>query len=148
MSWRCKESHITSSTRHGLKATMGGQGRKSMIPFKGDIIAYMNERRDNNKFVRVFHLMQWIRRNQKPWLVSYIEAKKSHSGYESLRCMLLRFCTRNRFRHRKACVSKLSQEVLDSVWLGYAVYFHTKYAAYPKHTILNADETGHPGVPG
>ncbi|KAF0712223.1 hypothetical protein AaE_012083, partial [Aphanomyces astaci] len=70
---------------------MGGQGHKSMIPFKGDIIAYMSERRDNNKFVRVFHLMQWIRRNQKPWLVSYIEAKKSHSGYESLRCMLLRF---------------------------------------------------------
>ncbi|ETV73052.1 hypothetical protein H257_12088 [Aphanomyces astaci] len=108
---------------------MGGQGRKSMIPFKGDIIAYMSERRDNNKFVRVFHLMQWIRRNQKPWLVSYIEAKKNPETPKSL------------------CV-ELSQEVLDSVWLGYAVYFHTKYAAYPKHTILNADETGPPGAPG
>ncbi|RQM30515.1 hypothetical protein B5M09_012331 [Aphanomyces astaci] len=116
--WRCKESHITSRSRHGLKATMGGQGRKSMIPFKGDIIAYMSERRDNNKFVRVFHLMQWIRRNQKPWLTP-----------------------------KSLCV-ELSQEVLDSVWLGYAVYFHTKYAAYPKHTILNADETGPPGAPG
>ncbi|ETV85370.1 hypothetical protein H257_03128 [Aphanomyces astaci] len=122
---------------------MGGQGRKSMIPFKCDIIAYMSERRDNNKFVRVFHLMQWIRRNQKPWLVSYIEAKKSPEvGYESLRCLLLRFCTRNRFRHRKPCVSKLSQEVLESVRLGYAAHFHTKYAAYPKHTILSAKETG------
>ncbi|RQM31407.1 hypothetical protein B5M09_013852 [Aphanomyces astaci] len=141
--WRRKESQITSSTRHGRKATMGGQGRKSMIPFMGDIIAYMSEWRDNNKFIRVFHLMQWIRRNQKPWLVSYIEAKKSpEDDYETLRCLLLRFCTRNRFRHRKPCVSKLSQEVLDSVWLDYAAYFHTKYAAYPKHTILNADETG------
>ncbi|RLO13726.1 hypothetical protein DYB28_011050 [Aphanomyces astaci] len=122
--WRRKESQITSSTRHGRKATMGGQGRKSMIPFKGDIIAYMSKRRDNNKFSS-----------------EYITSCNG-SGE-----------TKSRGSHRKPCVSKLSQAMLDAVWLGYAAHFHTKYAAYPKHTILNADETGlyydmPPGDPG
>ncbi|RHY61038.1 hypothetical protein DYB34_013435 [Aphanomyces astaci] len=141
--WRKKEQQITSSKRHSRKATLGGQGRKPMIPFAADLLYYMRERRSNNKYVRVFHLMQWIRRHKNDWLVAYIAAKKSEEvGFESLRCLLLRFCARNRFTHRKPCVSKLSQVVLDSVWLGYAAHFHTKYADYPKSTILNADETG------
>ncbi|RLN99774.1 hypothetical protein DYB28_015054 [Aphanomyces astaci] len=141
--WRKKEQQITSSKRHGRKATLGGQGRKLMIPFAADLLYYMRERRSNNKYVRVFHLMQWIRRHKNDWLVAYIAAKKSEEvGFETLRSLLLRFCARNRFTHRKPCVSKLSQVVLDSVWLGYAAHFHTKYADYPKSTILNADETG------
>ncbi|RHY81763.1 hypothetical protein DYB35_009601 [Aphanomyces astaci] len=79
----------------------------------GDIIAYMSKRRDNNKFSS-----------------EYITSCNG-SGE-----------TKSRGSHRKPCVSKLSQAMLDAVWLGYAAHFHTKYAAYPKHTILNADETG------
>ncbi|RQM31092.1 hypothetical protein B5M09_013556, partial [Aphanomyces astaci] len=113
-----KEQQITSSKRHSRKATLGGQGRKRMIPFAADLLYYMRERRSNNKYVRVFHLMQWIRRHKNDWLVAYIAAKKSEEvGFESLRCLLLRFCARNRFTHRKPCVSKLSKVVLDSVWI-------------------------------
>ncbi|RLO00723.1 hypothetical protein DYB28_013879, partial [Aphanomyces astaci] len=113
-----KEQQITSSKRHGRKATLGGQGRKPMIPFAADLLYYMRERRSNNKYVRVFHLMQWIRRHKNDWLVAYIAAKKSEEvGFESLRCLLLRFCAET-------------------------AHSDTKYADYPKSTILNADETG------
>ncbi|RLO03860.1 hypothetical protein DYB28_009776, partial [Aphanomyces astaci] len=40
---RKKEQQITSSKRHGRKATLGGQGRKPMIPFAADLLYYMRE---------------------------------------------------------------------------------------------------------
>ncbi|RHZ22754.1 hypothetical protein DYB37_008379 [Aphanomyces astaci] len=116
--WRKMEQQITSSKRHSRKATLGGQGRKPMIPFAADLLYTCAS------------------------AVPTTTKKSEEVGFESLRCLLLRFCARNRFTHRKPCVSKLSQVVLDSVWLGYAAHFHSKYADYPKSTILNADETG------
>ncbi|RHY00929.1 hypothetical protein DYB36_012915 [Aphanomyces astaci] len=68
--WRRKKSDIMASQRNGRKATLGGQGRTTIIPFTEPLLAYMREQRDNNKHVRVFHMMQWVRRNHKPWLTS------------------------------------------------------------------------------
>ncbi|RHZ03113.1 hypothetical protein DYB37_013869 [Aphanomyces astaci] len=116
--WRRKESDIMASQRNGRKATLGSQGRKTIIPFTEPLLAYMLEQRDNNKHERVFHMMQWVRRSHKLWLTSYIEAKRNEEiRFESL-------------------------PILDAVWLGYTAHFHSKYASYAKATIYNADETG------
>ncbi|RHY85853.1 hypothetical protein DYB37_013855 [Aphanomyces astaci] len=64
---------------------MGGQGRKSLFPFKDDLLEYMRGQRAKEMYLRLLHLILWIKRNHQPWLLQYIEAKKSFaSGYESL----------------------------------------------------------------
>ncbi|RHX99775.1 hypothetical protein DYB25_003444 [Aphanomyces astaci] len=141
--WRNNEHAILHSKRHGSKGSLGGQGRKTIIPFKDALLAYIDERRDEEKFVRVFHMMRWIRRNKHEWLTTYLSTKKNAStGYDSLCCLLRRFCTRERLSQRVPCVNKVRQEVLDDVWLGYAAHFWDKYHDVPCSQILNADETG------
>ncbi|KAF0774880.1 hypothetical protein AaE_001420 [Aphanomyces astaci] len=88
-------------------------------------------------------MMRWIRRNQHEWLTTYLNTKKNPSiGYDSLCCLLRRFCTRERLSQRVPCVNKVRQEVLDDVWLGYAAHFWSKYHDVPRSQILNTDETG------
>ncbi|RLO05968.1 hypothetical protein DYB28_000960 [Aphanomyces astaci] len=91
---------------------------------------------------RLFHLMRWVKANKMAWLVQYLSSKTSDAvAYKSFRTLLLRFSYRHRFRHRIPCKRKVSQQVLDSVWLGYAATFWDKYAQYDKSRILNVDET-------
>ncbi|RHY74553.1 hypothetical protein DYB30_012966 [Aphanomyces astaci] len=62
-------------------------------------------------------------------------------AFNSFRSLLLRFAERHRFRHRTPCISKVTQRVLDEVWLGYAASFWSKYAQYDRSQLLNVDET-------
>ncbi|RHY42024.1 hypothetical protein DYB30_007009 [Aphanomyces astaci] len=141
--WRTNEAKILASKRHGRLATLGGQGLRELIPFKNELLAFMRDRRGTERYVRVFHLMRWVKRHHRPWLVDYLSTKKNDAvGYNSFRTLLLRFSYRHRFRHRVPCKSKLSQQVLDDVWLGYAASFWNKYSEYDKSQILNVDETG------
>ncbi|ETV70210.1 hypothetical protein H257_14242 [Aphanomyces astaci] len=71
--WRSKEDKIMANKRHNRCATMGGQGAKEIIPFKDDLLAFMRGRRDEERYVRVFHLMQWVKQYQKDWLVHDID---------------------------------------------------------------------------
>ncbi|ETV84994.1 hypothetical protein H257_02887 [Aphanomyces astaci] len=140
--WRTNEAKILASKRHGRLATLGGQGLRELIPFKNELLAFMRDRRGTERYVRVFHLMRWVKRHHRPWLVDYLSTKKNDAvGYNSFRTLLLRFSYRHRFRHRVPCKSKLSQQVLDDVWLGYAASFWNKYSEYDKSQILNVDET-------
>ncbi|RLO05646.1 hypothetical protein DYB28_007288 [Aphanomyces astaci] len=112
-------------------------------PDDDDLLGYMPDRHTTEKYLPVFHLILWIKRNHRPWLRQYIETKKTFaSGYESLGHLLHRFCKRHRFSHRVPCPNKVHQVVLDDVWAGLSVNFWTKYEAYDKSDIYNADETG------
>ncbi|RQM31301.1 hypothetical protein B5M09_013735 [Aphanomyces astaci] len=118
--WRSKEDKIMANKRHSRCATMGGQGAKEIIPFKDDLLAFMRGRRDEERYVRVFHLMQWVKKYQKAWLVQYLASKKSEAV---------------------AFNSRVTQRVLDEVSLGYAASFWSKYAQYDRSQLLNVDET-------
>ncbi|RHZ08206.1 hypothetical protein DYB31_006376 [Aphanomyces astaci] len=62
----------------------GRPGAEVIFPFKDDLVGYMRDRRTKEKYLRVFHLILWIKRNHRPWLLQYIESKKTFaSGYES-----------------------------------------------------------------
>ncbi|ETV64620.1 hypothetical protein H257_18505 [Aphanomyces astaci] len=73
---------------------MGGQGPKSLFPFKDDLLEYLRGRRAKKKYLR------------------YIEAKKS---YESFGHLLRHVCKRHRFSHRIPCANKVHRFVLDNV---------------------------------
>ncbi|RHY81293.1 hypothetical protein DYB35_009893 [Aphanomyces astaci] len=141
--WRSKEELILHNKRHGRCPTMGGQGKKPLMPFQEELLGYMRDRRDKEKYLRAFHLMLWVKRNQRPWLEQYLLTKKNPAnGYECLSRLLRRFCASHRFSHRVPCVNKVTQAVLDEVWIGYAVHFWAKYSEYDRSRIFNADETG------
>ncbi|RHY98934.1 hypothetical protein DYB35_009802, partial [Aphanomyces astaci] len=138
--WRRRKDKIIFSKRHSRRATLGGQGHRELIPYKDELLAYMRDRRGTQRYVRVFHLLWWIKANKKPWLEQYLATKTNEEvAYRSFRTLLMRFSYRHRFRHRVPC--KLSQKVLDAVWLGYAATFWNKYAPYDKRQIINVDET-------
>ncbi|RHY11952.1 hypothetical protein DYB25_008920 [Aphanomyces astaci] len=140
--WQARRDKILASRRHSRHATLGGQGLQELIPFKDEPLAYMRDWRGSERYVRVFHLMRWVKANKMAWLVQYLSSKTSDAvAYKSFRTLLLRFSYRHRFRHRIPCKRKVSQQVLDSVWLGYAATFWDKYAQYDKSQILNVDET-------
>ncbi|RHZ07473.1 hypothetical protein DYB31_012108 [Aphanomyces astaci] len=112
--WRSRESAIMASKRHSRHATLGGQGRRELLLFKDDLLAYMRAKRDSEEHLRVFHLMRWVNTNHKEWLVQYPASKKNEAvAYQSFRSLMHRFADRNRFRHH-----------------------------VPKSQILNVDETG------
>ncbi|RHY43303.1 hypothetical protein DYB34_011747 [Aphanomyces astaci] len=141
--WRSREPRIMASKRHSRHATMGGQGHREILPFKEELLAYMRAKRGAEEHLRVFHLMRWVNSNQKAWLVQYLGSKLNEAvAYQSFRSLMLRFAARHRFRHRVPSVSKVTQKVLDDVWLGNAVHFWSTYGHYPRSQILNVDETG------
>ncbi|RHY47540.1 hypothetical protein DYB34_004216 [Aphanomyces astaci] len=141
--WRSRESAIMASKRHSRHATLGGQGRRELLPFKDDLLAYMRAKRDSEEHLRVFHLMRWVNTNHKEWLLQYLASKKNEAvAYQSFRSLMHRFADRHRFRHRVPCASKVSQKVLDDVWMGNAFHFWSTYGHYPRSQILNVDETG------
>ncbi|RHY91674.1 hypothetical protein DYB35_008259 [Aphanomyces astaci] len=140
---RSRESAIMASKRHIRHATLGGQGRRELLPFKDDLLAYMRAKHDSEEHLRVFHLMRWVNTNHKEWLVQYLASKKNEAvAYQSFRSLMHRFADRHRFRHRVPCASKVSQKVLDDVWMGNAFHFWSTYGHYPRSQILNVDETG------
>ncbi|ETV65142.1 hypothetical protein H257_18068 [Aphanomyces astaci] len=65
------------------------------------------------------------------------EQKSEAAAFNSFRSLLLRFAERHRFRHRPPCISKVTQRVLDEVWLGYAASFWSKYAQYDRSQLLS-----------
>ncbi|KAH9132617.1 hypothetical protein LEN26_007349 [Aphanomyces euteiches] len=130
--WRAKETKIIQPRRDGRRPTLGGQGKKTIIPFQDNLFTFTRAWREEERYLRVYHMMNWIKRNQKPWLEQYIQAKKSEAtAYDSLGRLLRRLFERHRYTQRVPCPSRVLQCVLDEVWLGYAALFWSKYSQYP-----------------
>ncbi|CAK4767116.1 unnamed protein product, partial [Aphanomyces euteiches] len=77
------------------------------MPFEAELLEYMRARRAEERYLRIFHLMNWVKKNQHEWLTSYVDSKTSQEkAYDSLRRLLCRFCERYRFTQRVPCVNK------------------------------------------
>ncbi|ETV65611.1 hypothetical protein H257_17720 [Aphanomyces astaci] len=102
------------SKHHSRLATIGGQGHKQFIPFGPTLLEFMRSRRGDERYVRVFHMMTWVKKNHHAWPVEYLSTKKNESvGLQSFRCLLLLFAERHRYYYRMPCASKRMQKVLD-----------------------------------
>ncbi|RHY23100.1 hypothetical protein DYB28_014654 [Aphanomyces astaci] len=99
--WKAREDKIMTSKRGNKHATTGGQGHKSMIPFKDELLKFMQDSRSGEKPLQVLHLVDWVKENQAEWLAGYMGTKKSAAvANDSLRRLLLRFAKRHRFTRR------------------------------------------------
>ncbi|KAH9143448.1 hypothetical protein AeRB84_012553 [Aphanomyces euteiches] len=104
--WRAKETKIIQPRRDGGHPTLGGQGKKTIIPFQDDLFTFTRAWREEERYLRDYHMMNWIKRNQKPWLEQYIQAKKSEAtAYDSLGRLLRRLFERHRYTQRMKCGS-------------------------------------------
>ncbi|KAH9064923.1 hypothetical protein Ae201684P_003702 [Aphanomyces euteiches] len=102
--WRAKETKIIQPRRDGGHPTLGGQGKKTIIPFQDDLFTFTRAWREEERYLRDYHMMNWIKRNQKPWLEQYIQAKKSEAtAYDSLGRLLRRLFERHRYTQRVPC---------------------------------------------
>ncbi|ETV74100.1 hypothetical protein H257_11403 [Aphanomyces astaci] len=59
--WRSREAKIMASKRHNRLATTGGQGHKELIPFGRELLDFMRGRREEERYVRVYHMMNWVK---------------------------------------------------------------------------------------
>ncbi|ETV67870.1 hypothetical protein H257_15994 [Aphanomyces astaci] len=66
-----------ASKRHSRFATIGGQGHKQLIPFGPALLEFMRSRQGDEHYVRVFHMMTWVKKNHHAWLVEYLSTKKN-----------------------------------------------------------------------
>ncbi|RQM31155.1 hypothetical protein B5M09_013602, partial [Aphanomyces astaci] len=77
-----------------------------MIPNADGLEAFMHKRRDAELALTCTHLVNYLKRNHKPWLEQYLSDHRS--GYKSLLKLLQQFCARHGFTCQKPVSSKNS----------------------------------------
>ncbi|ETV89987.1 hypothetical protein H310_15173 [Aphanomyces invadans] len=90
----------------------------------------------------MLHLIALIKRNQRDWLMAYLQTKRPGSCYKSIQQMLRRFAKRHGFSRQRPTICKKSQVFLAETRDEFAFEFHREYRAYGKECTYNVDETG------
>ncbi|ETV74094.1 hypothetical protein H257_11396 [Aphanomyces astaci] len=100
--------------------------RNELLAYKGKQeapeVQYINDLRDAERALTTMHIINWIKRNQRTWLLDYLSTKAAGSGYKAF-LQLLR---------RETC------ELRDE----FALEFHRSHSAHSKECTYNVDETG------
>ncbi|RHZ18810.1 hypothetical protein DYB31_014216, partial [Aphanomyces astaci] len=65
-----------------LKVRPGG--RPEQFPDPPGLVQYINDLRDAERALTTMHIIIWIKRNQRTWLLDYLSTKAAGSGYKSL----------------------------------------------------------------
>ncbi|RHY28298.1 hypothetical protein DYB32_006091 [Aphanomyces invadans] len=116
-------------------------GPGEIFPDSDGLVAYMIDMRERERALTCTHIINWIKRNQREWLTSYIATKKPGSAYNSLLKLMQQFCKRHGFsRQRSTKANRLKNEMLDARD-EYAKKFHEEFAHFKDAEIYNADET-------
>ncbi|RLO08556.1 hypothetical protein DYB28_000152 [Aphanomyces astaci] len=111
-----------------------------MIPNADGLEAFMYKRRDAELALTCTHLVNYLKRNHKPWLEQYLSDR--WSGYKSLLKLLQQFCARHGFTRQKPAKSKQTQEQLEKVRQEFAQDFNVAFSGFSPSVIINVDETG------
>ncbi|RHY21038.1 hypothetical protein DYB32_009912 [Aphanomyces invadans] len=117
-------------------------GRPESFPDPPGLIAFIHQLRDAERALTTFHMLTWVKHNQREWLATYLATKKDGNGYSSLLLLLRRFCKRHGISRQRPGKSKRSQVELEDTRDIFAVEFHREYRAYGKECVYNVDETG------
>ncbi|RHY99467.1 hypothetical protein DYB31_014106 [Aphanomyces astaci] len=129
-----------NGNKKGMKLQPGG--RHEVFPDPPGLVQFINELRDAERALTTMHMITWIKRNQRPWLLNYLATKKPGSGYNSILQFLRRFCQRHGFSRQRPGKSKKSPGDLAEIRDEFALDFHRSYSAYGKECTYNVDETG------
>ncbi|RHZ28872.1 hypothetical protein DYB37_006877 [Aphanomyces astaci] len=73
---------------------------------------YMHMLREAERAVTCTHLVNFLKRHERPWLNEYLANK--NCGYQAFLKLLQRFCTKHDFTREKPSKAKKSQEELSA----------------------------------
>ena len=142
MGWKSRADKIVTTQRNAKLATLGGSGRKEIIPFARELMKFVKDRRENHKRVSGVHLLGFIKLYRKQWLLQYLATKPSSEvGYNSLLHLCHQFLHRHKFSYRIPVMAKALDDDLIKVRDDFALKFWAKHELKSPGSILNVDET-------
>ncbi|RHY14123.1 hypothetical protein DYB32_010874 [Aphanomyces invadans] len=140
--WLKRKESIMTTKRNAKRSSLGGQGRKEMIPFASELLDFMNQVRDGEHHLTHTHMVTFMKTHHMDWFQDYVASKKSDDhAYCSLLKLCQRFSQRHRFSQRVPCVTKEPQVDLAEKKATFAAAFWDKFASTAAEDIVNVDET-------
>ncbi|KAF0706512.1 hypothetical protein AaE_014070, partial [Aphanomyces astaci] len=137
---QCNELLAYKGNKKNLKVRPGRQPEQ--FPDLPGLVQCINDLRGAERALTTMHIINWIKRNQRTWLLDYLSIKAAGSGYKSLLQLLRRFCRRHGFSRQRLAKSKKTQGDLSELRDEFALEFHRLYSAHSKECTYNVDETG------
>ncbi|RHY21798.1 hypothetical protein DYB36_011325 [Aphanomyces astaci] len=137
---QCNELLAYKGNKKNLKVRPGRQPEQ--FPDLPGLVQCINDLRGAERALTTMHIINWIKRNQRTWLLDYLSIKAAGSGYKSLLQLLRRFCRRHGFSRQRLAKSKKTQGDLSELRDEFALEFHRSYSAHSKECTYNVDETG------
>ncbi|RQM30419.1 hypothetical protein B5M09_011963 [Aphanomyces astaci] len=92
--WQSKRSELLAYKGNKKRMKLKPGGRPEVFRDSPGILEFIHGLRDAERALTKIHMVTWIKRNQRAWLVSYLANKKPGTGYNSLLLLLRRFSAR------------------------------------------------------
>ncbi|RLO11337.1 hypothetical protein DYB28_010349 [Aphanomyces astaci] len=140
--WQSKRSELLAYKGNKKPMKLKPGARPEVFPDPPGMLEFIHGLRDAERALTTIHMVTWIKRNQRAWLVSYLANKKPGTGYNSLLLLLRRFSARHGLSRQRPGTSKRSQEDLEDTRDIFAAEFHREYRAHGSESVYNVDETG------
>ncbi|RLN99216.1 hypothetical protein DYB28_013874, partial [Aphanomyces astaci] len=140
--WQKQRNELLAYKGNKKRLKVRPGGRPEQFPDPPGLVQYINDLRDAERALTTMHIINWIKRNQRTWLLDYLSTKAAGSGYKSLLQLLRRFCRRHGFSRQRPAKSKKTQGDLSELRDEFALEFHRSYSAHSKECTYNVDETG------
>ncbi|ETV66886.1 hypothetical protein H257_16815 [Aphanomyces astaci] len=137
--WVTKRAQILAyrGNKKHMKLTPGVPSE--VLPDPPGLLEFIHGLRDSERALTTIHMVTWVKRNQREWLVSYLVDKRPGCGYNLL---LQRFFKRHGISRQRPGISKRSQGDLEDTHDIFAAEFHREYRAHGAESVYNVDETG------
>ncbi|KAF0720579.1 Aste57867_219 [Aphanomyces stellatus] len=126
--WMQTSDKIKASKRNKKRPTLGGQGKKPIIPFTNELVSFMKGVRREEHILTSMHMVTFMKTYHREWLENYTADKGD--PYKRLLELCQAFAHRHRFAHRVPCHSKMVQAELDGIRDDFAAKFWGKYGTY------------------
>ncbi|KAF0716983.1 hypothetical protein As57867_002551, partial [Aphanomyces stellatus] len=118
-----------------------GAGRPTIIPEPEKLLAFMNDRRHQERALTCTHMVNFLKQHKQPWLQLYIARQKEGCVYDHLLRLLQEFCAQHGYTHQQASMFKRVITDLESTRAEFAAQFFNQQGDVPDDCVYNADET-------
>ncbi|KAF0694709.1 Aste57867_14436 [Aphanomyces stellatus] len=139
--WKRVADELNAFKGNKKAKNLPGAGRPRILPEPDALLAFMDERRHQERALTCTHLIQFLKRNQQAWNRDYISRQKHGCGYDHLIRLLQDFCGYHGYTHQQACKSKKVLTDLESTRTQFAKVFYEDHGDTPDNCVFNVDET-------
>ncbi|RLO08543.1 hypothetical protein DYB28_007435 [Aphanomyces astaci] len=133
--WKNQTAELLQFNGPQRRYNLDGAGGPTEIPNTTALETYMHMLRDAERAVTCTHLVNFLKRHERPWLDDYLANK--NCGYQALLKLLQRFCAKHDFTRQKPTKAKTSQEELSVTQTAFPQVFNKAFIGYTPDAILD-----------